>query len=155
MFPQLSIARHVRMAVKPLPQDPFVTVLTTVIVGAMPVAGSNAVGGSKFHACKQLTDLSAAHVITGAVVSRSVTVWAQLTLLLHPSATSQVRVAVKVGAQNPLVFVTVLTTFTVTPAPTQLSIPVGGSKFHACPYSIVLFGAHTGTGGVVSMTFTT
>jgi hypothetical protein len=131
MLPQASVARQVRVAVNPLPHVPFVTVLTMVIVGMRPVAGSEALGASKLHGCKQFTVLLAGQVMTGAVVSRTVTVCVQLTLLLQPSMSSQIRVAVNVGPQKPLVFVTVLTTWIVTLAPTQLSVPVGASKFHA------------------------
>src|SRR5687768_8107068 len=90
----------------------------------------------------------------GGVVSRTVTVCEQLTLLLHASEISQVRVALKVGAQNPTVLVVVLTTRTVTLVSPLKSRPVGTSKSQAFPYSIILPEAQAGTGGIVSMTET-
>jgi hypothetical protein len=54
----------------------------------------------------------------------------------------------------PGAFVTVLTIRMLTAVPTQVSVAVGGSKFHALPHSTDLFGAQVGTGGVVSTTVT-
>jgi hypothetical protein len=154
LFPQLSVARQVRVAVKALPHEPLVTVLTITTGTLAPLATSMAMGLSKVHGARQLTTLFVAQVMTGAVVSLTVTVCVQLTLLLQPSATSQIRVAVNVGPQKPLVLVVVLTILIVTLVPTQLSVPIGVSKFQTAPNSTVLLAAHVTTGGVVSTAVT-
>src|SRR6267378_1864059 len=68
-LPQASVARHVRMASKVLPQWPvlFVTVLTIVSVTVPHV--SDAAGASKLHELVHSTVLSAMHVMVGLVVS--------------------------------------------------------------------------------------
>ena len=124
-----------------------------VMVRFVPSAMSVANGGLKNHTPRQFTFLSGAQVMTGAVVSRTVTICVQLTALLQPSNTLQVRVAVYVNPHGPK-FVLVLTTATFTFVPMHKSLPVGRSKFHAVPYSMVLFGAHETVGGVVSMAVT-
>ena len=91
-----------------------------------------------------------AQVSTGGVVSRTVTICVQVTLLEQASASSQTRVARKPGPQEPTALVLVLRMRTVTFVPPQKSVPVGASKFHAVPNSMVLFGAQAATGGVVS-----
>jgi hypothetical protein len=145
----------VRVAVKPLPHVPFVVVLTIVIITFGPLATSTAVGVSKLHGNRQFTVLFGAQVMVGGVVSRTVTVCAHVTLLLQLSASSHVRVALKVFPQNPLVLVTVLTMRKVRFPPLHTSVPLGGSKFHGVPSSTVLFGAHVATGGTVSTMRTT
>src|SRR5436190_939100 len=116
---------------------------------------SVAVGGSKNHAVPNSTVLFVLlHVITGAVVSTTFTVWLQRALrLLQLSTACQVRVASKVPSQWPAELVTVLTT-TIVLLP-LLSVAVGGSKVHAVPISTVLFVLmQLMTGEVVSSTFT-
>src|SRR5262245_42319181 len=86
-------------------------------------------------------------VITGGVVSMSVTVWLQgALLLLQLSMACHVRVTV--AGQLP--FVTVLITLIVTLVPLQLSFAVGKSKVHAEPHSTVLLLTQVMVGGVVS-----
>jgi hypothetical protein len=74
---QSSVARHVRVASKVLPQCPviFVTVLTIVMV-ALPQL-SLAVGASNVQTVVHSTDLAGTQVMLGAVVSIIVTVWLQ------------------------------------------------------------------------------
>jgi len=72
VLPQASVARHVRVALKVLPQPEFVVVLRIVIVFVPQM--SVAVGASNVHAAPASTVLFAAQVITGAVVSTTVTV---------------------------------------------------------------------------------
>jgi len=71
-LPHASIARQVRVAVKVCPQPALVTVLTMVIA-AFASQASVALGGSKDQAAPHSTDLLAAHVITGGVVSVALT----------------------------------------------------------------------------------
>jgi hypothetical protein len=151
---QPSLTRHVRVAEKPLPHVPLVTELMITMLTFVPLAMSTAMGKSKVHGCKQLMFLFVAQETLGGVVSRTVTVCEQLTLLLHASESSQVRVALKVGAQKPVVLVVVLTTRTVRLLPPPTSVPVGKSKSQTMPYSTVLPGAQVGVGGVVSITET-
>ena len=87
--------------------------------------------------------------MTGGVVSRTVTICVQLVLFVQASTSSHTRVAVKAGPHGPAL-VEVLTMVTVTFVPAQSSRPVGASKFHAGPNSIVLFPAQNTVGGVVS-----
>src|SRR5205809_432201 len=76
------------------------------------------------------------HVITGAVVSTTVTLWLQRAKLPQASVACQVRVASKVVPQCPLVFVIVLIIVIVLLP--LLSVAVGGSKVQAVPCSTVL-----------------
>jgi hypothetical protein len=93
-------------------------------------------------------------VSTGAVVSTTVTVWLHCALFPQASVARQVRVATKVFPQRPAALVTVLTTATATLVPEHSSVAVGASNPHVVPHWAVLFGRHTSTGGVVSMTHT-
>src|SRR6266436_10342654 len=98
---QPSVASHVRVASKVLPQWPalLVTVLSTVMVGTTPLL-SVAVGASKVQSVPISTVLLVLlHAITGAVVSTTRTVWLHEALLLQPSVASHVRVASKVLPQ--------------------------------------------------------
>ena len=90
--------------------------------------------------------------MTGGVVSSTLTVWLQTTLLLHASVAFHVRVAIK--APPPRTFVTVPEVTIVTLVPSQVSSTLGGSKVHGCPHSTMRFVAHVRTGGVVSITLT-
>src|SRR5437879_1913814 len=87
-------------------------------------------------------------MITGVVVSTTVTVWLQNARLLQQSVTDQVRI--HVCGQAPLV--TVLTTLIVTFVPQQASRAVGVSKVQGVPHSTTLFDGQLMTGGVVSDT---
>src|SRR5438445_5555980 len=75
-------------------------------------------------------------VITGAVVSNTVTFWLHWAKLPQASVDCQVRIASKVVPQWPVTLVTVLTTEIVLLA--LLSLAVGGSKLQAVPCSTVL-----------------
>src|SRR5215475_12765236 len=111
LLPQASVACHVRVASKVLPQwlAVLVTVLTTVIT-ALPLL-SVAVGASNVQAAPSSTVLLVLlQVITGAVVSTTVTFWLQEALLPQASVACQVRVASNVLPQWLAVLVTVLTT---------------------------------------------
>src|ERR1043166_857100 len=88
--------------------------------------------------------------ITGAVVSTVVTVWVQVTMLVHGSAMVQMRLARKVPPTSGLVLV--LRMVMVTLVPLQASVAVGLSKLQALPHWTVLLLAQVMTGGVVSTT---
>src|SRR6266404_792221 len=154
LLPHASVACQVRVASKVLPQCPvtLVTVLRIVIV-ALPLL-SVAVGASKVQAAPCSTVLLVLlHVITGAVVSTTVTIWLQELLLPQASVACQVRVASKVLPQWPVMLVTVLRIVMV--APPLLSVAVGTSKVQAAPCSTVLLVLlHVMTGAVVSTTVT-
>src|SRR5258708_7183125 len=90
------------------------------------------------------------HVMTGAVVSTTVTFWLQELLLPQASVACHVRVASKVLPQWPITLVTVLRIVMV--ALPLLSVAVGASKVQAAPCSTVLLvllhvmtGAHVST----------
>src|ERR1039457_6135519 len=87
---QRSVACQVR--VMSCGQRPLLTVLRTVIVTLLPLQASTAVGRSKLHVEPHCTVLLLAQVITGGVVSTTVTVWLQVALLLQRSVACQVRV---------------------------------------------------------------
>src|SRR5258708_28042070 len=130
----------------------LVTVLTMVIV-LVPLL-SVAVGASKVQAepCSTVL-LVLLHVITGAVVSTTVTLWLQELLLPQASVACQVRVASKVLPQWPVTLVTVLRI--VIRALPLLSVAVGASNAQATPCSTVLLVLlHVITGAVVSTTVT-
>ena len=111
------------------------TVLTIVIV-LLPLL-SVAVGASKLQAVPCSTVLLVLlQVITGAVVSTTVTFWLQVLLLPQASVASQVRVASKVLPQCPAKLVIVLITVIVLLP--LLSVAVGGSNDQAVPCSTVL-----------------
>ena len=79
----------------------------------------------------------------------TVTVWLHWLTLPHASVADQVRVT----ESGQRLFVTVLTTAIVTPGPAalaQLSVAVGGLKFHCVPQGTVLFGAQVMVGGMRS-----
>src|SRR6266568_4632105 len=115
---------------------------------------SVAVGASKVQALPNSTVLFVLlHVITGTVVSTTVTFWLQEALLPQASVACQVRVASKVLPQWLAVLVTVLTIVIVFVP--LLSVAVGASKFQAVPSSIVLLVLlQVITGAVVSTTVT-
>src|SRR2546425_5123867 len=72
LLPQASIARQVRVALKVFPHAAFVTVLTMEMVVALH--RSVAIGGSKSQALPCSTALLALQLMTGAVMSTTVTV---------------------------------------------------------------------------------
>src|SRR6266567_4058545 len=153
-LPHASVACQMRVASKVVPQWPvvLVTVLTMVIV-LLPLL-SVAVGASKLQAAPCSTVLLVLlHVITGAVVSTTVTFWLHRAKLPHASVACQMRVASKVVPQWPVVLVTVLTMVIVLLP--LLSVAVGASKVQAAPCSTVLLVLlHVITGAVVSATVT-
>src|SRR5437879_6973145 len=103
---------------------------------ALPLL-SVAVGASKFQSTPCFTVLFVLlHVMTGAVVSTTVTFWLQELVLPQASVASQVRVASKVLPQWPVTLVTVLRIVIV--ALPLLSVAVGASKVQAAPCSTVL-----------------
>src|SRR5258708_25344094 len=98
---------------------------------------SVAVGASKVQGAPCSTVLLVLlHVMTGAVVSTTVTCWRQALLLPQASVACHVRVASKVLPQWPVTLVTVLRT--VMMALPLLSVAVGASKVHAASFSSVL-----------------
>src|SRR5215510_10879674 len=111
---------------------------------------SVAVGASKVQATPCSTVLLVLlQVISGAVVSKTVTFWLQELLLPQPSLASQVRVASKVVPQWPVTLVTVLRIVMVLLP--LLSVAVGASKVQAAPCSTVLLVLlQVMTGAVVS-----
>src|SRR5882762_9767463 len=143
-----------RVASKVVPQwlAVLVTVLTIVIV-LVPLL-SVAVGISKVHAVPASTVLLVLlQVITGALVSTTVTFWVQEALLPQPSVAIHTRVASNVVPQWPAVLVTVLTIVIVLVP--LLSVAVGISKVHAVPASTVLLVLlQVITGALVSTTVT-
>src|SRR5438094_4920087 len=120
---------------------------------ALPLL-SVAVGASKVQAAPCSTVLFVLlHVITGAVVSTTVTFWLQELLLPQSSVACQVRVASRVLPRFPVSFVPVLRIVIV--ALPLLSVAVGASKVQAAPCSTVLLVLlHVITGAVVSTTVT-
>src|SRR6266566_4046667 len=132
----------------------LVTVLTTVIVGMLPLL-SLAVGASKVQAAPSWTVLLLLlQLMTGTVVSMTLTVWLHWALLPQASVAAQVRVASKVLPQWPALLVTVLTTVMAMLVP-PLSVAVGASKVQAAPScTVLLVLLQLMTGAVVSMTLT-
>src|SRR5882724_8632722 len=132
LLPQASIAIQTRVASKVVPQwsAMLVTVLTILIV-LVPLL-SVAVGRSKVQAVPNSTVLLVLlQVITGAVVSTTVTCWLQEALLPQASIAIQTRVASKVVPQWSAMLVTVLTILIVLVP--LLSVAVGRSKVQAVP----------------------
>jgi hypothetical protein len=74
VLPQPSVARHVRVASKVLPQCPVVLVVVLKIVTVALPQVSLAVGASKVQVPVHSTVLLATHVIAGAVWSCTATV---------------------------------------------------------------------------------
>src|SRR5438445_138631 len=99
VLPQASVARHVRVAAKVLPQWP--TVLVTVLRMEMVTVPqvSLAVGGSKLQTLVHSTVLLGTQVMVGGVWSSTVTVWLQSAVLPQASVARHVRVASKVLPQ--------------------------------------------------------
>src|SRR6267143_1926122 len=94
---------------------------------------SVAVGASKVQAVPNCTVLLVLlQLMTGAVVSMTLTVWLHWALLPQASVAAQVRVASKVLPQWPAVLVTVLTTVMARLVP-PLSVAVGRSKLQGAP----------------------
>src|SRR6266550_5242274 len=139
LLPQASVADQVRVASKVLPQWPavLVNVLSTVMVMFVPPL-SVAVGASKVQGAPSCTVLLVLlQLMTGAVVSMTLTVWLHWALLPQASVAAQVRVASKVLPQWPVVLVTVLTTVMARLVP-PLSVAVGASKLQAAPSCTVV-----------------
>src|SRR6267378_568197 len=120
---------------------------------ALPLL-SVAVGASKVQGAPCSTVLLVLlHVMTGAVVSTTVTLWLQELLLPQASVACQVRVASKVLPQWPVTLVTVLRIVIV--AVPLLSVAVRASKVQDAPCSTVLLVLlHVMIGAVVSTTVT-
>src|SRR6266566_4281397 len=116
---------------------------------------SVAVGASKLQAAPSWTVLLVLlQLLSGAVVSMTLTVWLHWALLAQASMAAQVRVALKVLPQCPAVLVTVPTTVIVRLVP-PLSVAVGWSKLQAAPScTVLLVLLQLMTGAVVSMTLT-
>src|SRR5205823_4067408 len=115
---QQSVACQVR--VMDIGQKPFVTVLSTVMPTWLQQA-SRAVGSSKLHAEPHSTVLLLEQVITGGVVSRTVTIWLQMDLLPQQSVACQVRLNLSMQGEAPVFKATVLRTVIVTLVPQQSS----------------------------------
>src|SRR5439155_886009 len=147
---QASIAAHVRVAEKVVPQRSLVTVFR-ITSRLVPHPSFGWLGGSKLQALPHSTVLSATQLIEGGVVSATVTVWLQVLVLLQASIAAQVRVAEKVVPQRLLVTVVRITNRLV-PHPSFGWL--GGSKLHALPHSAVLSATQLIDGGVVSATVT-
>src|SRR5213083_1599400 len=93
-------------------------------------------------------------LMTGAVVSMTLTVWLHWALLPQASVAAQVRVAPKVLPQWPAVLVTVLRTVMAMLVP-PLSLAVGWSKLQAVPsWTLLLVLLQLMTGAVASLTLT-
>jgi hypothetical protein len=131
--------------------SPLVTVFSTTTVTLVPQQVSEAAGSSKVQASPRLTVLLLEQVITGGVVSTTVTVWLHVLLRLEQSTASQVRVMV---SEHWLPLVTVSKTLTVTLEPQQRSKAAGASKVQTEPHSTVLLVEQVMTGGVVSTVVT-
>ena len=87
-------------------------------------------------------------VMTGPVVSTTVTVWVQVLTLLQQSMACQMPFQTFV---HKVTFVLlVLTNWIETLVPQQLSVADGGSKLHTVPHSTVLLLVQLSTGGAVS-----
>src|SRR3989454_10645426 len=94
---------------------------------------SVAVGASKLQAAPSCAVLLVLlQLMTGAMVSMTLTVWLHWALLPQASVAAQVRVASKVLPQWPAVLVTVLATVMVRLVP-PLSVAVGWSKLQTVP----------------------
>ena len=130
---------------------PLVVVPVTVTVTFVPQQASTALGGSKLQLLPHGTLLFVAHVITGGVVSTTVTIWLHDALLEQQSVACQVRVTTSEQAV-PLVIVPVAVI--VTFVPQQTSEAEGVSKLQAEPHWTVLLLEQVMTGGVVSATVT-
>src|SRR5206468_3904600 len=143
-----SVARQLRV-IRSEQADSLVVVLKTVMVTLVPAQASEAEGASKLQAEPHWTVLFVAHVMTGGVVSTTVTIWLHGALLEQPSVACQVRV---ITCEQAVPLVVVPTTLMVTLVPAQTSEAEGASKLQAEPHWTVLFVAHVMTGGVVSTT---
>src|SRR5205823_5321486 len=112
---------------------------------------SVALGSSNVQAVPHSMLLPATHVITGGVVSTTVTVWLHCELLLQASVALQVRVAMKVFPHVALVTVPTMAIVAVGP---HTSVALGSSNVQPVPHSMLLPATHVITGGVVSITVT-
>jgi hypothetical protein len=147
---QQSVACQVRVIICEQP-DPLVTVSTTEMVTLLPQQISEAEGASKAQAELHGTLLLVAQVMTGGVVSTTVTVWLQEALLEQQSVACQVRV---IASEHAVPLVIVPETTTVTLVPQHTSEAEGASKSQTDPHSTTLLLAQLMTGGVVSLTVT-
>jgi hypothetical protein len=91
LLPHWSVALQVRTAWKVRPQSTLVIVLTNRTTTLVPSQLSVADGGTKLQAAPIGTVWAGAQVITGGVVSTTVTVWLQTALLEQASVARQVR----------------------------------------------------------------
>ena len=87
---QQSVATQVR--VMTVGHEPLVTVVREVMVTFVPQQASVAVGVSKDQTLPHCTVLLLPHVMTGGIVSTTVTCWVQIPRLLAQSVISQVSV---------------------------------------------------------------
>ena len=118
----------------------------------VPSQMSLATGGMNIQELPHSTIRLSAQVMFGGVVSNTEMVWLQVALLLQESNARQVRVAVKLLPQKPLVLVTVLTMTMVTFVPSQISTAVGAMNVHGVPHSRIRLFEQAMFGGVVSTT---
>src|SRR5437762_12052345 len=116
-----------------------------MVMVALPQV-SLAMGGSKDQALVHSTVLFATQVMTGLVVSTTVTFWLHSAVLPQASVARQVRVASKVLPQWPVRLVTVPRMVMVTLP--QASLAVGASKVQVLVHSTDLLGAQVMLGGV-------
>src|ERR1051325_5620176 len=113
-LPQQSVACHflIMTVEQGLLAAAFVKVPMTTMLTFVPQQMSDAVGGSKTQVLPHSTTLLLAQVITGGVVSATVTVWLHCAWFWQQSTASHVRVMSWPHGRTGLAFVTVLTTET-------------------------------------------
>ena len=114
----------------------------------VPQQASIAVAGFKTHEVPHCTVWLLGQVITGGVVSMTVTIWLHVMELEQQSVARQVRVTI--SGQKLLALVTVLSTVMVTFVPQQASMAVGAVNDHGVPQLTVRLLAQVRTGGCVS-----
>src|SRR5438552_6886547 len=150
-LPQASVACQVRVELNEPPHKLLVVALKMAMV-ALPQV-SLAVGKSKVHGVPSWTVLSPLQLIVGGVVSTTLTVWRQRLKFPQASVACQVRIAVKVLPQWPVVLVTVVKIVMV--AVPLMSVAVGASNVQAAAHStFLLVLVQVITGAVVSVTIT-
>jgi hypothetical protein len=152
LFPQQSTA--FQMAVMVSWHVPVLLVVTfaSTMETLVPQHASKAVGGSSDHVVlPHCTVWLLAQVMTGGVVSMTVTVWLHVAELLQQSVACHVRVMIKGQILPALVIV--LRTVIVTLLQ-QASTAVGGVNAQAEPHCTVMLLAQFITGGWVSCSTT-
>ena len=164
----LSLTVTVKVQALVLPQASVAVQVTVVVPGAkvVPLAGlqltagfgvheSVAVGRAKVTTAplgpvQELVMFVEQPLITGAVVSTTVTVWLQLAVLPQASVALQVWIALKVLPHKALV---VAPTMVMVLVP-QVSLVVGASNVHTVPHCTLLFATQVMVGAVVSTVVT-